>query len=297
MPRAPLHRPFIKLLLLLRVIRWYNVLALLLAQILVAWVVFAEGQWRPLVSDAKLVFMVVASAFTVAAAFLINAFYDKDKDLVNKPNQVIMGRLMRQGPLMNVYALMVLMAILVSFWASLKIGLFYLGYNILCWFYSHKLQKLPWLREFSATILALSPLLAVWLHFGRWHWGFAYYMLGLMLLLLTRELWKDLMGHRGNIVFGYRTAAVQTGSSRLRTLLPFIQTAVVCALLGWSQWKGFEFDFYYSATYAMALYCLILSAFMAFGRTEQVWSKLDLGFKIGVVAYTLALLLHGGSWL
>ena len=40
MPRATLHRPFIKLLLLLRVIRWYNVLALLLAQLLVAWVVF-----------------------------------------------------------------------------------------------------------------------------------------------------------------------------------------------------------------------------------------------------------------
>lgn len=297
MPRAQLHRPFIKLLLLLRVIRWYNVLALLMAQLLVAWVVFAEGQWRPLLVDSKLLLMVVSSAFTVAAAFLINAFYDKDKDLVNNPNQVIMGRLMRQGPLMNVYVLFVLLAVLTSFWASLKIGIFFLVYNVLCWFYSHKLQKLPWLREFSATLLTLSPLFAVWFHYGQWHWGFAYYMLGLMLLLLTRELWKDLMGHRGNIVFGYRTAAVQTGPSRLRTLLPLIQTAVVSVLLLWNRWKGFDFDFYYSATYAMALYCLVLSAFMAFGHSERVWSKLDFGFKMGVIAYSLALLLHGGAWL
>jgi 4-hydroxybenzoate polyprenyltransferase len=297
MPRAQLHRPFIKLLLLLRVIRWYNVLALLLAQLLVAWVVFAEGHWRSLLLDAKLLLIVVSSAFTVAAAFLINAFYDKDKDLVNNPNQVIMGRLMRQGPLMNAYVLFVALAIFIAFWASVKIGLFFLAYNVLCWFYSHKLQKLPWLREFSATLLTMSPLLAVWLHFGQWHWGFAYYLLGLMLLLLTRELWKDLRGHRGNIVFGYRTAAVQAGPSRLRTLLPLIQTAIVCALLGWSQFKGFDFDFYYSATYAMALYCLLLSAFMAFAGLERLRSKLDLGFKIGVVAYTVSLMLHGGGWL
>ncbi|MFZ9754562.1 MAG: UbiA family prenyltransferase [Bacteroidia bacterium] len=279
---------------MLRVLRWYNVLALFLAQAAVAWVVFAAGNGWLVLTDAKLGAILISSACTVAAAFLINAFYDKDKDLINKPQQVIMGRLMRQGPLLNVYLLLVVIALVLGTLASWRIGFFFLGFNGLCWFYSHKLQKLPWLREFSASWLTLAPLLAVWLHYGSWHWGFAYYLLGLWLLLFTRELWKDLTGHQGNIVFGYRTIAVQTGQGWLRQNLPLIQVVVVLGMLLWSRWQGFEFDFYYTTALAMALVCLLLSVGIAWSKASP---KLDAGFKLAVTAYVLALLLHGGGLL
>jgi len=80
---------------------------------------------------------VVASVFSVAAAFIINAFYDVDKDLVNKPKQVLMGKLLKEGSLLNLYVALNFLAVAFAMMASLRVMVFFVGYTVFWWFHSH----------------------------------------------------------------------------------------------------------------------------------------------------------------
>lgn len=93
-------------LLLLGVVRWYNLALIAASQYLLFWLAFSNHEFSRVLYDFKLHCIVAASVFSVAAAFIINAFYDVDKDLVNRPKQVVMGKLLREGALLNLYVVL-----------------------------------------------------------------------------------------------------------------------------------------------------------------------------------------------
>jgi 4-hydroxybenzoate polyprenyltransferase len=81
----------------------------------------------------------------------------------------------------------------------------------LCWFYSHKLQKIPLVRELSASLLTMAPLIAVWIHYGVWDWELLYFFSTMLTILFTKDVVKDIAGHKGNLIFGYKTVVVAAG--------------------------------------------------------------------------------------
>ena len=213
-----MHRPkkntAMKLVLLLGAVRWYNLALIVVSQYLIFWLTFSEVSRSGLVGlmrDAHLHIIVASSFCTVAGAFIINAFYDQGKDLVNMPRAVIMGKLLGETPLLNLYFGLNLLALSLALFASFQVVIFFFVYMLFCWLYSHKLQKMPLIREVSAVVLTMTPLFSVWIHHGTWHWGMFYYMGSLAILLFSREVVKDLMGHKGNLIFGYQTVVVATG--------------------------------------------------------------------------------------
>lgn len=203
---------FYSVLLMLRAVKWYNVSLIAISQYLIAYYVFkADLLKNPFSGDIKLHLIVISTTMAVAGAFIINSFYDVDKDLVNDPDSVVFNRLLGQSLLLNVYAGLNVMSILIAMIASAKVFIFVSLQIIAFWLYSHKLQKLPLIREISAVILAISPFVAIWLHFGILHQGFALYLVSLSIVGFTREVIKDMIGNKGNIIFGYTTVVVLTG--------------------------------------------------------------------------------------
>jgi hypothetical protein len=69
-------------LLLLGVVRWYNLALIAASQYLLFWLAFSNHEFSRVLYDFKLHCIVAASVFSVAAAFIINAFYDVDKEFV-----------------------------------------------------------------------------------------------------------------------------------------------------------------------------------------------------------------------
>ena len=70
-------------------VRWYNILVLTIALYLSAIYIFNQGS-SPLqvLSDWRLHAEVLALALFMMSGFIINAFYDVEKDLVNRPQQI-----------------------------------------------------------------------------------------------------------------------------------------------------------------------------------------------------------------
>jgi 4-hydroxybenzoate polyprenyltransferase len=213
-------------------------LALIAAsQYLLFWLTFSDHQLSKVFYDVKLHCIVAASLFSVAAAFIINAFYDVDKDLVNKPKQVVIGKLLGESSLLNLYVVLNFFAVGFAMMASIRVMVFFVCYTVFCWFHSHKLQKMPVIREISASLLTMIPLIAIWFHFGHWHWGMFYYIGSLAILLFTREVVKDMAGHKGNLIFGYQTVVVVAGVKTARWGLVAMNTGffVMYWALNWIQ--------------------------------------------------------------
>jgi 4-hydroxybenzoate polyprenyltransferase len=100
-----------------------------------------------------------------------------------------------------------LLATLVSF----KAVLFFSVYIFLIWFYSHKLKKYPIIGNLNASLLAVLPFFAILLYYKNLYPQIFAHAAFLSLLILIREIIKDLENIKGDIANDYRTIPVIYG--------------------------------------------------------------------------------------
>jgi 4-hydroxybenzoate polyprenyltransferase len=283
------RKKWIKLTLLLGAVRWYNVLLLTLAQYIMAFFIFGENRRiEQVLWDRKLHLIVLANAFTVAGAFLINVFYDADKDLVNRSKFATLYRLIGQEYVLNTYVTFNVIAVLLALLASLKVFLFMASFVFMAWFYSHKLQKIPLIREVSASLLAVATLLSVWLHFGDMHTGLLLYLGSLFILAFTREVVKDLQGNKGNIIFGYTTMVVVTGAGFAKRWLLVVNVLSLCLwFLGNANFNQ-SLGFYSIVSLISTSLSFLVSAIVGTASGSQVLPSVDAILKAGIVIHLLS---------
>lgn len=218
----------LKVLALLSQIRWYNILLLLLGQYLAALYVFADKYARvPLLTDAGTHLSIWASTFLLASGFLINTFYDLEADSINRPRQTSFERLVRKGTSLRLAGILLFSGLLMAFSVSWRALGYYGIYAFLLWLYSHRLRNIPFVGHASAAIIGMMPFfgISVYHHFLSLP-TLAYGML-LGLALFSRELVKDLLGFKGDIIAGKVNAAAVYGTHKVQLAL------VINTVLAW----------------------------------------------------------------
>lgn len=214
---------------LFSVIRGYNIPILILAQYLSAIFILAPKKSAlEILFDFHLFLLVFASAITIASGYIINNFYDSKKDLINRPNKSMLDRLVSQKTKLQVYFtlnfIVAFLAILVSFRAFLYFSV----YIFLIWFYSHKIKKFAIFGNLASAFLAVLPFLALLLYYKNFHeliFGFALF---LFLLLLIREIIKDLENLTGDLANNYKTIPIIYGEKISKQVITFL---TICTII------------------------------------------------------------------
>src|SRR5574343_655259 len=86
-----------KILRFFSVVRGYNIPVIALAQYLSAIFILApEKRALDVILDLNLFLIVLASSLTIASGYIINNFYDAQKDLINRPKKSMLDRLVSQ---------------------------------------------------------------------------------------------------------------------------------------------------------------------------------------------------------
>lgn len=214
-----------KVISLLSVVRGYNIPVIALAQYLSAIFILAPQNTPALdvVLDVNIFLLVLASSIAIASGYIINSFYDSEKDLINRPNKSMLDRLVSQKTKLYVYFSLNFISVALGWLVSWRVALFYALYIFVIWFYSHKLKKYPIIGNLTACLLAITPFFGILLYFAKRdsyslfrpmqleiifaHAAF------LFLLLLIREMTKDLENLRGDFAANYKTVAVVYGES------------------------------------------------------------------------------------
>ncbi|OYQ45552.1 ubiquinone biosynthesis protein UbiA [Flavobacterium cyanobacteriorum] len=249
-----------KVFSLFSVVRGYNIPVIALAQYLSAIFILApEQRALDVLLDANLFLIVLASSLTIASGYIINNFYDAQKDLINRPKKSMLDRLVSQQTKLHVYFALNILVTLLAFLVSWRAAVFFSAYIFLIWFYSHKLKKYPVIGNLTAALLAVLPFFGILMYFKNFYQVIFAHATFLYLLILTRELIKDLENIKGDLVANYRTIPVMFGeamSKRLITALTFLTLIPVYLLI--EIYDVGYMDIYFYAGMIFIIYFLIL---------------------------------------
>ncbi|MBM3919216.1 MAG: hypothetical protein FJ344_06925 [Sphingomonadales bacterium] len=223
---------FVRFLAFLSLIRWYNLFLVLIAQFLAARFVLVEQAdgWNWLL-DRGLWGLALAGSLLLAAGYVINAFYDIETDLANRPQQVIVGRVISKKHALQAWVVLNGMGLTLSAGLSTRLLLFYLLFSGALWLYSHKFCKFPLMGEVAAAFLSISAFFAICVHYRYVNADLLILATLFWILVLAREMVKKLISMKGDLVYGYRTFPIEYGLKKTRSLLVLLHLMALLPLL------------------------------------------------------------------
>jgi 4-hydroxybenzoate polyprenyltransferase len=252
----------VKLLALLSIVRWPNVLFTSLAQYVAALFVFNPDRgWLDILHDSKLHLIVFATAFILAAGFIINSFYDVEKDIVNRPHKTLFDRVVSKAFCLNTYLVFNFIGLIFSALGSARILLFFSIFSFGLWFYSHKLQKIPVVREFSAALLSVAAFFSIGFHYEYVNRVIVLYAFIFLQMLFIRELIKDFRHYVGDEVVGNKTILMVLGKQRSQVLFLAMLTLLACWML---VFKKITYSYFVEIYLVTMLVMMLLSALSLF---------------------------------
>ncbi len=210
----------LKMLSLFSVVRGYNVLVIVIAQYITSIFILAPDRGiKNVLFDVDLFVIIIAAAIVIAAGYIINSFYDREKDLINRPQKTMLDRLVSQQTKLTAYFVLNFFSVVLASYVSFKAVLFFSFYIFAIWFYSHKLKKIPFVANITASLLAITPFFVIFVYYKNFEEGIFVHAIFLFLILTMREMIKDLENLKGDIANNYRTIPAVYGEKTSKQLL------------------------------------------------------------------------------
>lgn len=243
------------------VIRGYNILVIIIAQYLASIYILAHNlPLRHVLFDLKLFMLVLASAATIAGGYIINNFYDSEKDVINRPLKSKLDKLVSQNTKLSFYFVLNFLAIIMASYVSFRAVVFFSIYIFSIWLYSHKLKKLPFIGNLTSAILTITPFFAVFLYYKNFETVIFVHAMFLFLMISMRELTKDLENLKGDFALGYHTIPVIYGEKVSKIMLSVLAILAIVPtyLLLFKFEIGYMYYYFYLSLIMLAIFLFLL---------------------------------------
>jgi 4-hydroxybenzoate polyprenyltransferase len=256
----------------LRLIRWQNLLMVIITMVLIRYAVLApliskigvilikgSGEEIPMSLQFPwyyFVLLVAATVFITAGGYIINDYFDIKTDLINK-GKIIVGTKIPRRQAMMWHSIFNIAGVAAGFYISYKAGYIWLGtlfliVSGLLYFYSASYKRQFLIGNIIVALLtAMVPLLVV---FYEWPALYKYYTINAIILPgidfiiywvggfalfafltnLSREIIKDIEDFEGDLAYGRNTVPVVIGvlSSKILSVV-LITVTIILLYLAW----------------------------------------------------------------
>lgn len=249
-----------KIWALLSMVRWINVLVIAIALYLSAMCLLNDGisKWE-ILKNPKLHLEVIALSLFIMSGYIINAFYDLEKDLINKPKKTYIDRLISRKTSLNAYITFNGIAAILSLFVGWKVFIINLLFSFALWLYSHKLRKKAFMGELGATLLTVAPFVSLSVYYSKITAYIFLYVSFIFLLALTREIIKKLIRFKGDLVVGEKSLPIVIGEQKSKGLAIFFMLGSLAQLgsLYFIQWL-LRLPFWFIAMGGSAIFISII---------------------------------------
>ena len=246
---------------LFSVIRVYNIIAIVIAQYLTS--IFILGHQKDtleVILDPYLFVIILCSSIAIASGYIINNFYDYEKDIINRPIRSSIDKTIRKRTKLTLYFSLNLLCICLSFLISIRAVIFFSAYILALWFYSHKLKKIVIIGNICSAILTITPFFAIFLYYKNFELIIIIYALFLFFIILAKDIIKDLENLKGDFTLNYKTIAVVYGEKFTKVIISIIilisYINVINLILNFD--IGLMFYYYYLCLFILAYILFIL---------------------------------------
>lgn len=280
----------LKFLSFFSVVRGYNIAVVVLAQYLSAIFIFgSQSRAITVLTDGGLFLIIFSSALAIASGYIINNFYDTEKDLINRPFKSNLDKRISKETQFRVYFFLNFLSAALAWLVSWRAAFFYAVYIFLLWFYSHKLKRFPIVGNITASLLVLFPFFGILMHFQNFSWGIFAHGFYLYLILFIRESVKDLENLKGDFANNYQTIPVRFGtnvSKTLITMLVLVTLLPAFALIAYYKVGYMQYYFYISSGLLLAFLIFLYQA-----TTQIDYKKLHILLKLIILFGVLSIVL------
>ncbi len=222
---------------LLNLVRWKNLLIIAVTQILIKYALFDNNYAQTHLNTAEFILLLTATIFIAAAGYVINDIYDVETDSVNKPNGLLIGRLISIKKAYNLFISFNIIGVLTGFVLSHIIGqsnLFglFVVISVLLYVYASYLKqtaiigniKVAALVAISLIIVGVFDLLPAITDANRLLQLAVFkillaYSIFAFLINLIREITKDIQDLDGDYKAGMHTLPIILGRARTKNIL------------------------------------------------------------------------------
>ncbi len=214
---------FYKVLSLFSIVRGYNIFVLIIAQYMTAKYIFDPFQsWKTLFFDINFLFIVLATALSSSAGYIINNFFDSPKDKLNRPNKFFIENLISKKNQFLIYIILNFLSLIIAAQISSYSLIFFSIYILGIYFYSNFIKRSFWLSNFFLSILMIMPFLALSVYFKNFNYIIFCFASYLFFLIFSKDLIKDLESLKGDIVYSYKTIPAVYDSRITKIIFSFL---------------------------------------------------------------------------
>jgi len=281
----------------LKLIRWPNLLIIVITMILMRYAVIGTLLSKinvtlyPIVGTGKTMtlqlpwydfaFLVAATVLITAAGYVINDYFDIRTDLINR-GKVIVGTSVPRKKALFWHNLLNIVGVACGFYVSYRIGLFWAGLMFLMvtgifYFYSATYKRQFLLGNLIVAILTgLVPVLVLyyeWIPLRNYYainavrmpdfrlitWWIGGFSLFAFLTTLSREIIKDIEDFKGDRAFGRNTLPVVLGTNTSKAVVTaLISITLILIYLIWYLFINDIITFFYITIAVSLPLCYII---------------------------------------
>jgi 4-hydroxybenzoate polyprenyltransferase len=224
-------------------VRWPNLAIMLLSLVLVRGLLLPDQPLGAVLLAPRFGLLVLAALLVAAAGYIINDYYDVKIDAINRPDRLVVGRVLGRRHAMLAHVLLSGLGVLLAMALSCPLGFVTMGAAALLWGYSARFKRLPLVGNVSIGTLTAALVLLPELQLLTGRQAVWLYALAAFLLTVVREIVKDLEDMRGDAQHGCRTLPLVWGVARSKWVAGFFLGCLVLLVLGaagqllvWGRW-------------------------------------------------------------
>ena len=281
----------LKLFSMFVVVRGFNLALIVIAQYITAIFIMAppSQSLSQILLDRSLFALILATVGAIASGYIINNFYDSEKDSINRPHKSTLEQYVSQNTKLILYFIINFIVVVIASYVSFRSVLFFSIYIFAIWFYSHKVKKMPIIGNLVSAILTITPFFAIFLYYKNYSGLIFVFGFYLFLILSMRELVKDLENLKGDFSLEYKTIPVVYGEKIAKIMIVVLVTLniLVTGYLVKSYDLGRMDYFFYGS---VSLLCIVtLLVFLAKNQRQyiHIHNLLKLLILLGVFSIVL----------
>ncbi|ATL49501.1 ubiquinone biosynthesis protein UbiA [Chitinophaga caeni] len=218
-----------------RLTRYPNLIYIALTQFLLQYCVIApvlhnEGV-EPSLTVMQFMLLCLSTVLIAAAGYIINDYFDINIDLVNKPDKMVVEKIISRRWAMAWHTILNMSGVSLGFLVAMQVGQFYLGFtqvicSLLLWFYSTSFKRQVLIGNIVISVLTALAVVVVGFYEKQIYHSFeaimskegrtlikiiGVYALFAFIISMLREVVKDLEDMIGDSKDGCRTIPIVWG--------------------------------------------------------------------------------------
>lgn len=250
-----------------------------------------EESLRNFVFDFKVHGIIFCTVLSILAGGIINQFYDREKDQLTKPFRTRIQSFFKQKYFLYAYLILNLISLGTAFLISPRVFFFFLIYQFLMWFYSHKLSKIVVINNLTFVSLTVYPFFGMWVYYQTFSAKIFLMAVFLFLILIMIDMVKDLLTKNADKIFGYATVPNVFGNSVSKIILSVLTVVLMMISMLIVRREGIHniMNLYF----AVGLFVLVFALYLLLGKQKKHNFFVLNILRVWVFSGILAMLLDG----